>query len=122
MLLALTLPRINPLMTVAVIQKVYATEGELLTVGAKLMDLRVDLSSVAPHDCPPISYYRIAMRDRAWLRRLDVSAGGNVGVGASLACFTTEADEPLEGAPGRAARITLAGILDQTNWWSGTPP
>lgn len=122
MLITLTLPRINPLMTVAVIRKIYAVEGAFLSMGAKLMDLSVDLSSVVPHDCPPISVYRIAMRDRVWLRRLDVSEGGSVEVGASLACFTTEADEPLAGIPGRAARITLAGILDQTNWWDAAPP
>ena len=122
MLITLTLPRINPLMTVAMIRKIHAVEGEFLAIGAKLMDLIVDLSSVAPHDCPPISLYRIAMRDRVWLRRLDVSEGGSVEVGASLAGFSTEANEPLTGAPGRAARITVAGILDQTNWWSAAPP
>ena len=122
MLIALALPRIHPLMTVAVIRKIHAREGEFLTMGAKLMDVSVDLSSVAPHDCPPISFYRIAMRDRVWLRRLDVAEGASVQIGASLACFTTEADEPLAGPPGRAARITMAGILDQTNWWAAAEP
>jgi hypothetical protein len=121
-LLTLALPPINQLMTVAVIRKIYGKEGDFLTIGAKLMDIAVDLSSVAPHDCPPISFYRIALRERAWLRRLDVAPGGEAVVGASLACFSTEAEEPLTGTPGRAARITLAGILDQTPWWSGAAP
>ena len=82
----------------------------------------VDLTSVAPHDCPPVSLYRIALRDRVWLRRLDVTEGGSSQAGASLAVFTTEVDEPLAVAPGRAARITIAGILDQTNWWGTATP
>ena len=121
MLIVLTLPRINEHMTVAEIQTIHAAEGQFLDLGAKLLDLSIDLSSVAPHDCPPISLYRIAMRDRVWLRRLDVAAGVAVEPGATLACFTTEANEPLDTAPLRNARITIAGILDQTDWWSAGP-
>lgn len=122
MLIALTLPRINQHMTVAVIRRIYAAEGELLSLGAKLLDLTVDLSSILPHDCPPISLYRMAMRDRVWLRRLAIAHGDTVEVGANLACFTTEPGEPLIGMPGRAARVTVAGIIDQASWWSGVRP
>jgi len=116
MLITLTLPRINQHMTVAVIRRIYAAEGEFVNIGAKLMDISIDLSSVAPHDCPPISLYRFAMRDRIWLRRLAVSPGDDVVVGADLAYFTTDANEPVTAMPGRAARVTVAGILDTTNW------
>jgi len=121
-LITLKLPRINQLMTVAGIRRIHAAEGDFLNLGAKLLDLTIDLSSVAPNDCPPISVYRLAMRDRVWLRRLVVSPGDDVAVGAELACFTTEADEPITGTPGRAARITVAGILDETNWWGAARP
>ena len=53
MLIVLTLPRINEHMTVAEIQTIHAAEGQFLDLGAKLLDLSIDLSSVAPHDCPP---------------------------------------------------------------------
>lgn len=119
MLLTLTLPRINQYMTTAVIKKIYAAVGSSLTVGAKLLDLTVDLSAVVQHDCPPISHYRIALRDRVWLRRLDVAPGDEIGIGAALAHFSTELDEPLGGEPARAVRITVAGIIDHSGWWAG---
>jgi pyruvate/2-oxoglutarate dehydrogenase complex dihydrolipoamide acyltransferase (E2) component len=122
LLILLTLPRINEHMTVATIREIHAAEGEFLGPGAKILDLLVDLSSIAPHDCPPISLYRIAMRDKAWVRHLAVSRGDTVPVGTDLARFTTEPDEPLTGAPARAARITVAGIIDQTDWWSAEQP
>ena len=116
MLITLTLPRINQHMTVAVIGRIYAAESDFLNIGAKLMDLSIDLSAVAPHDCPPISRYRIVLRDRVWVRRLVVSTGDDVAPGADLAIFSTEADEPITGPPGRAARVTVAGILDLESW------
>jgi hypothetical protein len=120
MLLTLVLPRINEYMTTAVIRKVYATEGDALHLGAKFLDLSVDLSAVAPQDCPPVSHYRIALRDRAWLRRLDVASGDELGVGAAVALFSTDPDEPVDGEPARAVRITLAGIVHPNEWWEGS--
>lgn len=118
MLLTLTLPRINDYMTTAVIKKIHAAAGASLTVGANLLDLSVDLSAVLPHDCPPVSLYRIALRDRVWLRRLDVAPGDEVEIGAALAQFSTELEEPLRGEPARAVRISLAGIIDHSDWWA----
>ena len=119
MLILLTLPRTNEYMTEAVIRKIYATEGELLAVGAKFLDFAVDLSARVPHDCPPIQHYRLAVRDRAWLRRLKVAAGDEVPMGATLALFSTAPDEPLDGKPARAVRLSLAGIIDSSDWWVG---
>jgi hypothetical protein len=118
LLLTLKLPRINPYTNTALVSKIYAAEGVSLNVGAKLLDLTVDLSATAPHDCPPVSHYRVALRDRAWLRRLTVALGDNVEVGATMAQFTTEPDEPFDGEPVRAVRVTIAGILDQSDWLS----
>jgi hypothetical protein len=108
-------------MTTALVNKIYANEGVSLNVGAKLLDLRVDLSAAAPHDCPPVSYYRVALRDRVWLRRLTVAPGDDVEVGATMAQFSTESDEPLDGEPARAIRVTIAGILAESDWWSEDP-
>ncbi len=116
MLLSLVLPQINPYMTAAVIDRLHASVGAALTSGGKLLDLTIDLSAVAPHDCPPVSHYRLMIRDRCWLRRLDVGPGDGPAVGASLALFSTEPDEPLGGPPARAARVTIAGIIPQPAW------
>ena len=106
-------------MTTAVIKKLHATEGTSLTIGAKLLDFTVDLSASLLHDCPPISHYRVTLRDRVWLRRLAVAAGDKVAIGETLARFTTEPDEPLDGDPVRAVRVSLAGIIDPSDWWIG---
>lgn len=116
MLLNLALPRINPLMTAAVIDRIYASVDEPLAVGDPLLDLTIDLSAAAPHDCPPISHFRLVIRDRAWLRRLDIAVGDSPAVGAGLALFSTERHEPLDGPPSRAVRVANAGIIPDLGW------
>ncbi|MEO8304049.1 MAG: hypothetical protein ABI724_08010 [Betaproteobacteria bacterium] len=119
MLLTLALPRINEHMTTAKVTKVYVAEGDALVPGAKLVDLRVDLSAVLSHDCPPVSYYRIAMRDVARLRQLAIAPGDLLAIGAPIALFSTEAEEPMDAEPARPVRITLAGIVPPDEWWEG---
>ena len=121
MLLNLTLPRINEHMTTAVVKTIDPAVNTELPLGAKLMDLSVDLSAVLPHDCPPISLYRLALRDRVWLRKLAVGVGDDVAVGAVLAQFSTEPDEPIDGDPARAVRVIVAGIIDPGSWWQEEP-
>jgi len=122
LLLTLTLPRINDYMRLAQIKAIHAPEGSSLAPGAKLFDITVDLSEAVAHDCPPISHYRLALRDRAWLRRIAVARGDEVAIGAALALFSTDEQEPLDGAPARNVRISIAGILDQSGWWDGEEP
>lgn len=119
MLLTLTLPRIGEHMMTAVIRTIYGAEGTAMALGSKLLDLSVDLSAVAAQDCPPVALYRIALRDRVWLRELAVAQGSEIEVGAPLARFSTEPEEPLTGTPARAVRITVAGIIDPSQWWGG---
>jgi hypothetical protein len=111
MLLSLSLARINPLMTTAIVELIHATEGARLPVGAKLLDVTVDLSDSSPQDCPPLSQYRIVLREAAWLRRWLVKPADEPEVGAPLALFSTAADEPLDGVPARAIRVMTAGIV-----------
>lgn len=116
MLLTLNLPLINPYMTHGSIGPVHARIGDALGIGAKLLDLEVDLTAAAPHDCPPISHFRLTARDKVWLRRLDVAKGDQAAVGASLALFSTEPDEPLDVEPARALRVAIAGIISEAGW------
>ncbi len=122
MLLTLTLPRINEHMTTAVIEAIYPAEGTALTMGAKLLDLSIDLSKSIPHDCPPISYFRLALRERVWLRRLLIAPKDEVEIGATVAQFSTEPNEPLDGEASRNIRVTVAGIVNHAEWWSGETP
>jgi len=116
LLLNLNVPRINDFMTSAIVEAVYARPGEAAPIGAKLFDLTVDLSAAAPHDCPPVSHYRIVSRERAWLHRLCVKPGDEPMVGAPLAVLATDPDEALDGEPARAARIAIAAIMHQPSW------
>lgn len=118
MILTVMLPQVNANMKSAMVQALYPSEGTLLVPGAKLLDLKVDLSLAVGHDCPPVSFYRLALRERAWLRKLLVAAEDDVAVGAPLAILSTEPDESLDPAPGRDARLSIAGILYQSDWWN----
>ena len=120
MLLTLTMPRINELAPSAVVDAIHADVGAALSPGAKLLDVRIDLSAIAPHDCPPASLYRLALRDRVYLRSLAIANGDEVEVGAVMATFTTEPDEPIDGESARAVRVSVAGILAPPDDWDGT--
>jgi hypothetical protein len=119
LLVELKLPLFNPEMTTALIERVYCVEGDELLLGAKLLDVSVDLSGAFAQNCPPISYYRMVLRDRLWLRKLLIAPGVHYAAGAQVAILSTEKDEPLEGPPARAARCMTAGIVYQDGMWSG---
>ncbi|MGH7715632.1 MAG: hypothetical protein ACREML_06490 [Vulcanimicrobiaceae bacterium] len=112
-----TLPTINPRMTSALVKAVHAQEGAPLPAGGKFLDVSVDLSSFAEHDCPAISYFRLAVRERAWVRRLTVAKGDDLKPGVALAQLSTDPNEMLEGVAERRARVSVAGILYQVEWW-----
>lgn len=120
MLFDLRLPKINPNMSAAVVECVYATPETLLKAGDKLFDLSVDLSGGFSQYCPPISYFRVVVREKLWLRNTFVAPGASCDVGAMLALFSTEQDESLEGTPARAIRITTAGIAHHQGLWSAS--
>jgi hypothetical protein len=111
LVLTLSLSRIYPLMAEAAIDAIHAGEGVMLPVGAKLLDLTVDLSDSSPQDCPPISHFRIVLREAAWLRRWLVKPGDDAAVGSVLAVFTTGANDFLDAGPARAIRVMTAGIV-----------
>ena len=118
MILSVALPRMNPNMQSAIVEALYCVEGTLLVPGAKLVDLKVDLSLAVAHDCPPVTYHRIALRDRAWLRRVLARPGEEIAVGAALLILSSDPDEDPDAPPERQARTSVAGIMHQTDWWS----
>jgi hypothetical protein len=111
--LTLKLNQLNQHMSSALVHAIYAREGAALQRGAKLMDITVDLGPVMPHDCPPVSHYRLVLSERGWLRELAVSEGDEIEVDGTLAVFTTEPDEPTAGQPVRPIRVTTIGILPE---------
>jgi hypothetical protein len=118
MLNELRLARINPNMSAGVIECLYADDGAALKVGDKLLDLSVDLSSGFAQFCPPVSYFRVVVREKVWLRKLLVKPGQNCDVGELLGIFSTEPDRTDDDTPARPLRITTAGIAYHSNMWS----
>ena len=111
MQLEFELPAIVPQMVEAKVLQLLAKEGDGLAMGAGLVELEVDLSSYVIHDCPPISYFRIVLREAAWLRRFAVTVGETVPVGRIIAQLSTTPDESLGGDGARRVRVNVAGVI-----------
>src|SRR5438477_239219 len=120
MLYDLRLPKINPNMSSAIVECVYATPGSQLKPGDKLFDLSVDLSSGYSQYCPPISYFRVVVREKLWLQKILLHPGDSCDVGDLLALFSSEEEEAIEATPVRSIRITTAGIAHHRGLWSAS--
>src|SRR5882724_116120 len=120
MIYAFRLPTINPHMSGARIECVYAEPGGALKNGSKLFDLSVDLSSAFAQECPPISFFRVVLREPACLRVFEVAPGQRCQVDAPLAVFSTVLDEDLAAPPAREIRTTIAGIMHHEGMWTGS--
>jgi pyruvate/2-oxoglutarate dehydrogenase complex dihydrolipoamide acyltransferase (E2) component len=116
----LVLPKMIEHMTAATIEAVHVAPGRSLRAGEKLMDVSVDLGGAFLQNCPPISYYRLVLREAATLERVCVAPGDQCEPGAVLALFGSNADEPDDGTMGRPVRVATAGILPGSWMWSQT--
>lgn len=120
MIYAFRLPTINPHMTGARIECLFAKPGDPLKVGAKLLDLGIDLSSAFSQDCPPISFFRIVMREPVYLRALAFERGQQAELDDLIALFSVGPDDDLTEAPARQVRVTTAGIIHHDGLWTGS--
>ncbi len=116
----LVLPKMIEQMTAATIEAIHVVPGRPLRAGEKLMDVSVDLGGAFLQNCPPISYYRLVLREAATLQRLCVSPGDQCEPGAVLAVFGSDVDEPDDAPMARAIRVATAGILPGSWMWSQT--
>lgn len=119
MLYEFRLSEIVPQMSGATIECVYAATGDRLRAGAKLLDLSVDLSSAFAQECPPVSYYRLVLREAVYLRQFTAAPGQHFALGAQIALFSTDPEEALDGPVERQVRCTVAGIIHHEAMWSG---
>jgi hypothetical protein len=119
MIYAFRLPTINPHMLGARIECVYAEPGNDLKMGSKLFDLGIDLSSAFAQECPPISFFRVVLRESAILREFKIERGGYCGLGDTVALFSTTPDEDLDNQIARDVRFITAGIIHHDGMWSG---
>jgi hypothetical protein len=106
-------------MTEALIECLHAAPGSALKTGDKLLDLSVDLNNSFAQDCPPISFYRIIVRENAVLREFRLARGQPGKVGELIAVFSTVADEATDQPAQRGIRFATAGIMHHSGLWTG---
>jgi pyruvate/2-oxoglutarate dehydrogenase complex dihydrolipoamide acyltransferase (E2) component len=116
--LGLILPKIMESMTVARIEAAYAAPGAEMKAGDRLFDLTIDLGGAFLQNCPPVSHFRLVLRERAILRRVIVNLGDDVEPGGCLAVFTSQPGEADDGPITRHLRVAVAGIIAHDGMWS----
>ncbi len=119
MIYSLPLPTINPHMTGARIECLYAAPGDALKAGSKLLDVGIDLSSAFAQECPPVSFFRIVLRESLILRAFHVARGDFCQLGDTIALFSSELAEDI-GPPARSIRFATAGIIYHDRLWTGS--
>lgn len=102
------------------IEALYVTIGEQLLSGSKVLDMSVDLSNVFAQNCPPISYHRVVLREKLWVRKLLIQPGSYCNPDDCIALLSSEPTEALDQAIARPARIMVAGIVYHPEMWSGS--
>ena len=117
MLFELKMPKLNENMDAGLIETAHATAPSQQKLGAKLFDVSVDLSRALSQNCPPVSYYRVVLRESLWLRSV-VAAGTRCQAGERIALFSNTPDEPVDGAVSREVRVLVAGINAHDDMWS----
>jgi hypothetical protein len=122
MIFEFKLPLISPHMSEAVIECLYPAPGTTLKPGDKLLDLSVDLSNNFAQDCPPISYFRVIVREPLVLREFRLTPGKSCPVGEQIALFSTTPDEALDQPAQRGVRHATAGIIHHSGMWTGNQP
>jgi hypothetical protein len=102
----------------AEVHAVHCSAGEELKRGGKILDLKVDLSSVFEHDCPPVSFYRLAACNRLWVRDVSAKVGATALVGETLVLCSTTPDEDLNTSQQQPARVSVIAILGHADIWA----
>lgn len=118
MIFEFRLPLISPHMSEGLIECLYTTPGSALKPGDKLLDLSVNLSNNFAQDCPPISFYRVVIREKLFLREIRVARGQSCKVNEVIAVFSNEAEEPLDQPAQRGIRCATVGIIHHPGLWT----
>jgi hypothetical protein len=117
MLYTFELPSINEAMTTTTVLRLFAPEGAEIAVGARLVEVRLTAGDARDFDCPPVGNYHLHSRERVWLRKWQVAPEDAASPGAVLALVSTGPHEPLDAAPARKLRVTVAGIVPDVVGW-----
>ncbi len=114
------LPLIVTQMTGATVECVHAKPGDAVKMGSKLVDLSIYLSRTFAQECPPISFFRVVLREVAWLRKFDVAPGQFCRLDEVMALLSTDPNEDISPPAARSIRTTVAGIVHHETMWTGS--
>jgi hypothetical protein len=103
------LPRLGAAMTEGQIHRVCVAVGQRFEARSRLFEVRVDLSAVAPADCPPIFFFVIVAAEAGVVRGLTCSVDDVVEIGSPMLVATTIEDESVTSAA-RELRVAVATI------------
>jgi pyruvate/2-oxoglutarate dehydrogenase complex dihydrolipoamide acyltransferase (E2) component len=120
MLLDFRVPPISPHLAEARVECVHAALGSALKPGDKLLDLSIDLSPTFEQDCPPISFFRIVVREPVVLREWKAEIGQTLKLGDVVALFSSASEESIAGPSQRSIRVAVAGIMQHSAMWTGS--
>jgi len=118
MIFEFKLPLISPHMSEGLIECLYTSPGSALKPGDKLLDLSVNLSNNFAQDCPPISFYRVIIREKLILREFRFAPGQSCKVDEVIAVFSNDPAEPLDQPAQRVIRFATAGIIHHPGLWT----
>jgi hypothetical protein len=105
-------------MSEGLIECFYATPGSVLKPSDKILDLSVNLSNNFAQDCPPISFYRVVIREKLVLREIRVPRGQGCKVNDVIVVFSNDAEEPLDQPAQRGIRCATVGIIHHPGLWT----
>jgi hypothetical protein len=120
MIIQYRLSEFVPSMSSAIIECIHVSASDLVRPGSKFLDLSVDLTSAFAQECPPISFFRVIIRESAWLRKLDAIPGQRHEIASVVAIFSTTENEDLDQPVTRDIRTSTAGILHHQGMWTGS--
>ncbi len=119
MILDFKLPAVSPHVNEALLECIYVSAGTAVKPGDKLLDLSVNLNNAFEQDCPPVSFFRVIVREKAIMREFRAARGESRKLDEVVAIFSTDPNEPLDQPAQRGLRVATAGIIHHAGLWTG---
>jgi len=94
-----------------VIHAVLVERGAKIVAGTPLLEVRLDLTSSAPQNCAPVTFFRIVSRESGWMRTSLPVPGTVVAVDAELAIVSHGENDPIDDVT-RSLRITASAVTE----------
>lgn len=116
MLVSLTLPEGLPGFATGVVRTVHVGPGSVIVPGTALVEFTLDLSGGRTFDCPPEAHYCLTAAEPGVIATIAVVAGQAISADVVFGMLDV-AGSAVADVPARAARVTVASMLLERDWW-----